>query len=212
LLAAARYASTPRLSRAALSLGARLALVGLFAAFAWSNFAHWRATGEPSGLGTMVVEGWIALLFVVRRSPVAVSGRPVAWLAAPIGSFAMLFARPGGDGLPHLPGELLQLAGVVVAGVSLGVLGRSFGLVAANRGIKTRGPYGLVRHPVYTGYLLSYVAYVAENPTVRNVALLLVGTAFQVIRINEEERVLTADGAYERYRGRVRYRLIPLVY
>ena len=47
----------PRLSRAILTLVARLALVGLFAAFAWSNFAHWRSTGEPSGLGTTLLEG-----------------------------------------------------------------------------------------------------------------------------------------------------------
>lgn len=198
--------------RRALGLVGRLALVALFAAFAWSNFAHWRATGEPSGLGTMLVEAWVALLFVVRRAPAAVSGRTAAWVAAPIGSFAMLFARPGGDGLSPLACELAQLAGVVVAGVSLGVLGRSFGLVAANRGIKTAGPYGLVRHPAYTGYLISYAAYVAENPTVRNVALLCVGTAFQLIRIAEEELVLGRDEAYLRYRSRVRYRLIPLVY
>jgi protein-S-isoprenylcysteine O-methyltransferase Ste14 len=190
----------------------RVALVALFAAFAWSNFAHWRATGEPSGLGMMLVEGWVALLFVIRRAPAAVSGRTAAWLAAPIGSFAMLFARPGGDGVPHVAAELVQLAGVVVAGVSLGVLGRSFGIVAANRGIKTAGPYGVVRHPAYTGYLISYVAYVAENPTLANVALLCVGTAFQLIRIAEEELVLARDDAYRSYRSRVRYRLIPLLY
>ena len=212
MLGAARDGSTPRLSRAALSLGARLALVGLFAAFAWSNFAHWRATGEPSGLGMMLVEGWIALLFMVRRPPAAVSGRAIAWFAAPIGSFAMLFARPGGDGIPHVAAEAVQLVGVALALVSLGVLGRSFGLVAANRGIKTGGPYGVVRHPAYTGYLISYLAYVAENPSLRNLVLLLVGTAFQVIRIAEEELVLAADSAYARYRRRVRYRLIPLVY
>jgi protein-S-isoprenylcysteine O-methyltransferase Ste14 len=202
----------PRLSRLILTLAARLALVGLFAAFAWSNFAHWRATGEPSGLGTTLLEGWVAMLFLVRRPTNAVSGRTLAWLAAPIGSFAMLFARPHGHGLPHVPAETMQLAGVAVALLSLGVLGRSFGLVAANRGVKTGGPYGVVRHPAYAGYLISYAAYVAENPSLRNLALLCVGTAFQMIRIGEEELILANDSAYERYRGRVRYRLIPLVY
>jgi protein-S-isoprenylcysteine O-methyltransferase Ste14 len=212
LLSAARDGSTPRLSRAALSLGARLALVGLFAAFAWSNFAHWRSTGEPSGFGMTLLEGWVAILFLVRRPTDVVTRRTLAWVAAPIGSFAMLFARPGGDGMPHVAAEAVQLVGVALALVSLGVLGRSFGLVAANRGIKTGGPYGVVRHPAYTGYLISYLAYVAENPSLRNFVLLLVGTAFQVIRIAEEELVLAADSAYARYRRRVRYRLIPLLY
>lgn len=199
-------------SRRAAAFAGRVALVGLFAAFAWSNFAHWRATGEPSGLGTTVLEGWVAVLFLVRRSTTSVSSRPVAWVAAVIGSFAMLFARPGGDGLPHVACEAVQLLGVGLALASLGVLARSFGLVAANRGVKTTGPYALVRHPTYAGYLVSYAAYVAENPSLRNVVLLCAGTAFQMIRIGEEEQMLAADTAYERYRDRVRYRLIPLVY
>ena len=88
----------------------------------------------------------------------------------------------------------------------------SFGLVAANRGVKTRGPYGLVRHPAYTGYLITYLGYVAEHPSLLNIALLCVGTAFQLVRIREEEHLLSRDSTYERYRQRVRYRLIPLVY
>jgi protein-S-isoprenylcysteine O-methyltransferase Ste14 len=124
----------------------------------------------------------------------------------------MLLARPVEGGLPQLPLEVLQLVGLAVAIVSLGTLGRSFGLVAANRGVKTRGPYGFVRHPAYTGYLITYLAYVAENPSLRNVALLCLSTAFQLVRIREEERVLSADEGYRAYRGSVRYRLVPLVY
>jgi protein-S-isoprenylcysteine O-methyltransferase Ste14 len=190
----------------------RAALVSLFALFAWSNYSHWRATGQPAGLGTTLLEGWVAALFLVRRPTRDISLRPVAWIAAPIGSFAMLLARPEGGGLAQLPCEALQLAGLAIALVSLATLGRSFGLVAANRGVKTRGLYGVVRHPTYAGYLLTYVGYVLENPSVRNVVLLCLGTAFQLVRINEEERVLGADAHYGEYRQSVRYRLIPLVY
>ena len=35
-------------------------------------------------------------------------------------------------------------------------LGRSFGIVPANRGV-VAGPYTLVRHPIYAGYLLSHI-------------------------------------------------------
>jgi protein-S-isoprenylcysteine O-methyltransferase Ste14 len=190
----------------------RATLVGLFVLFAWANFAHWRSTGKPSGLGTTFLEGWAAVLFLVRRTPDQLSLRPLAWVAAPVGSFAMLLARPHGGGLPHLPCELLQLAGVLLALVSLATLGRSFGLVAANRGVKTRGPYRLVRHPAYTGYLVSYVGYVLENPAPANLVLLVLSTAFQLLRISEEERLLVRDSTYERYRSSVRYRLVPLVY
>jgi protein-S-isoprenylcysteine O-methyltransferase Ste14 len=151
-------------------------------------------------------------MFVLRRPAASVSDKGLAWVAAPIGSFAMLLARPEGGGLPPLLCEAVQLGGIVFALVSLGVLGRSFGLIAANRGVKTRGPYGLVRHPAYTGYLITYLGYVAEHPSLQNIALLCVGTAFQLVRIREEEHLLSRDSVYERYRRRVRYRLIPLVY
>jgi protein-S-isoprenylcysteine O-methyltransferase Ste14 len=159
-----------------------------------------------------LLEAWVAVLFLIRRPTERVSRNVLAWVAAPIGSFAMLLARPIGGGLPQLPCEALQLVGVGVALVSLGVLGRSFGLVAANRGVKTGGPYGLVRHPAYSGYLITYLGYVAENPSVRNIALLCIGTAFQLVRIREEERVLSADEGYRVYRGAVRFRLVPYVY
>jgi protein-S-isoprenylcysteine O-methyltransferase Ste14 len=190
----------------------RALLIALFLAFAWSNFAHWRSTGRPSGLGVTALEAWVAVLFLIRRPTEKVSRNLLAWVAAPIGSFAMLLARPDGGGLPQLPCEALQLIGVAFALVSLGTLGRSFGLVAANRGVKTCGPYGLVRHPAYTGYLITYLGYVAENPSIRNVALLCVGTAFQLVRISEEERVLSDDAGYRAYRGAVRFRLVPYLY
>jgi protein-S-isoprenylcysteine O-methyltransferase Ste14 len=202
----------PSSARRALALGSRCLLVALFAVFAWSNFSHWRATGAPSGLGVTFLEGWAAVLFLTRRSPHELSMRPIAWIAAPIGSFAMLLARPTDGGLPHGACEAVQLAGLLIALASLGTLGRSFGIVAANRGIKTSGPYRLVRHPAYLGYLISYIGYVAENPSATNVVLLCLSTAFQLVRIGEEERLLSGDSDYDSYRRAVRYRLVPLIY
>lgn len=194
------------------ALASRALLVTLFALFAWANFRHWRDTGKPSGLGTTALEAWAAVLFLVRRPTACVSRNAVAWIAAPIGSFAMLFARPSSEGLPALPCELLQLAGVFLALVSLATLGRSFGLVAANRGVKTRGPYRVVRHPAYSGYLVAYCGYVLANPTLPNLALLVLGTGFQLLRVHEEERVLAGDLRYQQYCGAVRYRMIPRLY
>jgi protein-S-isoprenylcysteine O-methyltransferase Ste14 len=188
------------------------ALVVLFALFAWANFASWRNSGSPTGLGLTILEAWTAGLFLVRRDPLVVSGKATAWVAAPLGSFAMLLARPGGSGVPHAVSETLQLVGVVIALASLGALGRSFGLVAANRGVRTRGPYRLVRHPAYAGYFVAWTAYVAENPTARNGGLLAVAVLAQLVRIREEERVLAGDNEYRRYMAAVRRRLIPYVY
>lgn len=202
-----------------MTIGARrvvlkAALVLLFLGFAYANFARWHDTGRPVGLGATLLEAFTACLFVIRRPPLATSGRPVAWVSASIGAFAMLGARPVAS--PHAGPlaafEVLQLAGFAIVLVALGALGRSFGIVAANRGVKTTGLYSLVRHPAYTGYLVSYLGYVAENPSLRNALLLVAGTAAQVIRMSEEERMLSLDDAYRRYLARVRRRLIPFVY
>lgn len=190
------------------------ALVVLFTTFAYANFLRWLETGHPVGLGAVCVEGMTALLFIVRSPSRETSRRTLAWLSAPVGAFSMLLARPVAhpDVGPLAVFEVLQVGGLVIALIGLGFLGRSFGVVAAIRRVKTSGIYGLVRHPIYAAYLLSYTGYVLENPSLRNVALLALSTAGQVVRIAEEERVLVGDPDYRAYRRRVRYRLIPYVY
>ena len=189
-------------------------LVALFLGFAYANLARWLETGRPVGLGAVLLEGFTAFLFVARRSPLATSHRPLAWVAAALGAFTMLGARPVADphAGPYALLEIVQLVGFGVVIVALGTLGRSFGIVAANRGVKTQGLYGLVRHPAYTGYLVSYLGYVAENPSSRNGILLVVATGAQIVRMSEEERMLRTDRAYREYLSRVSHRLVPFVY
>ena len=183
----------------------------LWLAFAIANFQNWRETHRPVGLGATALELLIATLFVVRRSPWVVSRSPLAWLAAAIGTFGMLAARPAFHPLGGL--ELLysglQLAGALLAASAVITLGRSFGIVAANRGIRTGGPYRFVRHPLYSAYILTETGYLLENPSLRNWCLFGVVMAFQAVRIVEEERTLAADPAYREYRLQGRSRVVP---
>lgn len=199
-------------SRRSLVLNA--ALVVLFGSFAYANLLRWLQTGRPVGLGAVLLEGAAAFLFIVRRPPRETSERLLAWLSAPVGSFALLLARPAAHPQtgPLWMYELAQLLGFALAIAGLVFLGRSFGIVAAVRGLKTSGLYAFVRHPIYTGYVIAYSGYVFENPSVRNFSLLAIGTAAQLVRIREEERVLAHDPAYRAYSMRVRYRLLPFVY
>jgi protein-S-isoprenylcysteine O-methyltransferase Ste14 len=187
-------------------------LVALFSLFAWANFRSWLHNGRPSGLGATALEAYAAMLFLVRRQEADTSTRWLAWVAAPLGTFTMLLSRPTPSGFSRPVCEALQLVGAAIALASLTALGRSFGLVAADRGLKTGGLYRLVRHPAYSGYLLSWTGYVAENPSPRNVLLLVITAGFLLVRISEEERHLSAADAYRRYRDQVRFRLLPFVY
>jgi protein-S-isoprenylcysteine O-methyltransferase Ste14 len=194
--------------------GADLVLAALWFAFAIANLHEWPKQHRPVGLGIMLLQLMFAVLFFVRRKPWVTSRAPLAWAATMGGAFLMLAARPASHpafGLEPLYAGL-QLGGAVAAAYTLASLGRSFGLVAANRGIKTGGPYSLVRHPLYLCYVATDLGYVLENPALRNVALLVVSWLCQVVRIRTEEDCLRADPTYVRYCQRVRYRLVPLVW
>jgi protein-S-isoprenylcysteine O-methyltransferase Ste14 len=88
-------------------------------------------------------------------------------------------------------------------------LGRSFGIVAAHRGLRTDGPYRLVRHPLYAAYLITYVGYLLSYPRLVNVLIVAVTTVVMVARAVAEERLLADDPEYRAYRERTRWRFVP---
>jgi protein-S-isoprenylcysteine O-methyltransferase Ste14 len=192
--------------------GAALGLFWLL--FAAANVRASLRLDRPVGLGATVLELLTGVLFVVRRPPRLVSRSGLAWIAAPAGTFGFLLARPSLEtiGAFVVAAPLLQVLGAAFAASSLLTLRRSFGLVAANRGLTTSGPYRLVRHPIYTGYLLVTTGYLLENPTIRNAAVYALVNCAQLLRIREEEALLSQDADYAAYRERVRYRLVPGLY
>ena len=100
---------------------------------------------------------------------------------------------------------VVSILGLLLALWSMVTLGRSFGIAPADRGLVTTGPYGLVRHPLYAGELLSVLGALGASLTLRNgviVALLL----FSLMgRIQAEEQILSG---YQDYQARTRWRLL----
>ena len=114
---------------------------------------------------------------------------------------------------PEWVGAGLQIASMTWQLTAKVFLGRSFGLLPAQRGLVMTGPYRLVRHPIYFGYLIGHIGFLLANFSWRNAAVLALLYVAQVIRIRREEAVLAASsGDYRRYQQRVRWRLLPLVY
>lgn len=91
-------------------------------------------------------------------------------------------------------------------------LGRSFGIVAANRGVKASGPYRIVRHPIYAGYTLTHIGFLLFYPCWQNLIVYTVALSIQIVRILKEERVLSQDQAYRDLMGTTPYRLVPGVF
>jgi protein-S-isoprenylcysteine O-methyltransferase Ste14 len=88
-------------------------------------------------------------------------------------------------------------------------LRRSFGVIAANRGVKLSGPYRIVRHPMYLGYMLTQAALIVSGPSLRNCLLVACCWTLQVARILAEERVLRADARYADLMRTTPHRLVP---
>lgn len=184
--------------------------------FALTCFAFWKSfleTGKWTSLFWMVSEGAVVVLLVVRRPSTRVSQSPWDWFAGLAGSFLVLLVRPGGLAVtPDAVGFALQLFGTAFQLYGKTALGRSFGIVAANRGVVVKGPYRLVRHPIYLGYLITHVGFLLSNWSLRNAAVYAGVYVFQVARIYAEERLLMSDERYTEYLRCVRYRLIPGVF
>jgi protein-S-isoprenylcysteine O-methyltransferase Ste14 len=129
------------------------------------------------------------------------------------GAMLMLpcFMRPTNlsTGALATTGLILELFGVVMTQVARVYMGRSFGILSANRGIVAKGPFRWVRHPIYFGWLILSIGYAMSYPNDRNVMLIVATLPFMVWRIDQEEAHLTADPEYRRYMDRVRFRLLP---
>jgi len=108
-----------------------------------------------------------------------------------------------------LPFKAVGIVGLLVALISLG---RSFGIIPANRGIKRAGLYRIVRHPIYASELIFHAGYLLGNVSGRNLVLVILVAAGQVYRLLAEERLLSGDGEYRDYAEAVRYRLIPGIF
>jgi protein-S-isoprenylcysteine O-methyltransferase Ste14 len=150
----------------------------------------------------------VALLLLQRRGEWSVDLFPV--VVAFVGTGAALLVMPSGVRLiPDPVSFALIMAGGTVSLAAKLFLGRSFGIVPANRGVKETGVYRLIRHPMYAGYMLNHVGFVLVFFSAWNVAIYAVAWTALWLRAVEEEKFLRRDPEYRRYAEKVRYRLIP---
>ncbi len=205
-----------RSPRVALCIRIAVNVVGAACAayFARASLVFFAQTHRPIGAVFFVEQMWFVVAFIVRRPARLVSQRLRDWLLAFGGTFGGLLFRPVGA---HLQwgvevGLGLQLMGLAICIVSLVALGRSFGFTAADRGLVRRGPYAVVRHPVYAAYVLLDAGYLLQSLALRNILVMLFAIACNIGRVRAEERLLTSSGEYDSYRRAVRWRLLPGVW
>ena len=134
----------------------RILLLGLYAWFLSQILPS--VAGQPYNMLILVSETLTALLVLIRRpGPMATSF--YAWAIAILGTCAPLLVRPhDGPLIPVEAAAALMTAGLLVSLAATAFLRRSFGIGAASRGVRRGGPYRIVRHPMYSGYVVAIPA------------------------------------------------------
>ena len=180
----------------------------------WGS-AWWIDPTRWTALLLLVSEGYtLMLIFLARRA----THRDLSWpamVATFYGMFHAVLLDPQNTVrlAPEWIGAALLAASMAWQFTAKIVLGRSFGLLPAQRGLVMSGPYRLVRHPIYFGYLIGHIGFLLTNFSWRNAAVLALLYVAQVVRILREEATLAAsDADYLRYQQRVRWRLLPFVF
>lgn len=123
--------------------------------------------------------------------------------------------------LPALPqlvglGVTLTAAGAVFSIVARLYLGQNWSATATikeDHELIRRGPYGLVRHPIYTGTLIAALGTAMALGEIRNVLALPLAVVGFWLKARSEERLLMSNfgDRYAAYRSEVRGAIIPYV-
>jgi len=187
-----------------LALVTNLGLLGLFAlqhsvmARPWFKRAWTRFVPEPVERSTYVLASSLALILLF-------------WLWRPMGGVVWDVASPGGRVLLHAvcaAGWLTVLVSTFLINhfdlfglrqVWLRLRGEPYTPLA----FRTPGPYRLVRHPLYVGWMLAFWATPTMTIAHLVFALVTAGYILAAIRFEETDLVQAHGDTYRRYRERV---------
>ena len=205
----------PRFTRAVLTdLLSRAMIVVLFTMLSINIFGDFMRTGHVTGLLLLAGESLVVILTVIRRKASLIDRSIAAAVITTISVAGPVLMRASETAslVPDVATATISALGLMLVVVGKISLGRSFGLVPANRGVVVRGPYTVVRHPIYTGYVITHAAFLMANPSPWNVSVILIADTALVLRALMEERVLSNDAEYQGYCRRVGWHLVPGVF
>jgi len=181
---------------------------------AYYRFEHWHR-GFPliaAALNVLI----LVVTMVVRRPPKRVTPNPWYWLLAFVATYWQLLVlsllQPGRPIASDRITDGIAGVGLLIVVWARVSLGRNIGFVPAQRELVSSGAYAFMRHPVYTGMLLTNAAFLLRAYSPQNALLLGLG-AFWFIPLKSlvEENFLRADPQYAAYMKKVRARWLPFL-
>lgn len=198
------------------SLSQRIKLVILFVRTDPSVLPATLVFRTVSETATLAFFALSIVLYVLRYIPQRAALGFFPRFAAVAGTFSslgfLLLPSQELSSALYLASLFLLLAGIVFSIFALLALGRSISLLPEARRLVTKGPYALVRHPLYLGEMVAITGIAVQHWSVWAPLLVGVTWAFQLQRMKYEERVLSQSfPAYKEYMARTA-RLVPGVY
>jgi protein-S-isoprenylcysteine O-methyltransferase Ste14 len=194
------------------------AVLGLWLAWDGVRFSGLASGLSPTvdgilfGVAMLVCAGFV----VVRPTPVRSEKGPGIWLLVIVATlvpltYTLLPCSPYPAAVSSSWIRAAQWAGAAGVLTSVLYLRRSFSLLPQARGVVCRGPYRLVRHPMYASYLLLDMTYWCVGcASIWPVLVWSMEAAFLFWRARVEERVLVATfEEYRTYCRRVRHMFLP---
>lgn len=160
--------------------------------------------------GAVVAGAFYALIIwcYLRRGPaIATSGSVTGYAAAVVATVTPLtlplLRGPAPGPAQAAAADALMLAGTAWAVWSLRFLGRSLSVIAQARQVVDGGPYRWVRHPLYTGEIVSSLGLAVAAGSPEAFAVWLAFCGLQAYRALREEQILIrALPGYGSYRAR----------
>jgi protein-S-isoprenylcysteine O-methyltransferase Ste14 len=207
--------------------------------FAWSYFVRFgRPTDQAELIQPLLVDLGLFTVFALHHSLLARTGAK-QWVTrhAPEGLERSLYVWISSvlfvavcAAWRDVPGELYRHAGLasvphwLLVGLGGWLTARAAAILdplelagirpalPAPGGFHAVGPYALVRHPIYLGWLLLVFGVPVMNGT--RLAFAVISSAYLVVAIPLEERSLVEafGDEYRRYQRQVRWRLVPGVW
>jgi protein-S-isoprenylcysteine O-methyltransferase Ste14 len=170
---------------------------------------------DPFSLGIAFWCVFTVVPMLIRRTATRVSVSPLAWFVT-AGRTYWPFLLPYLIDRAHTAAvaPMPIIAAVFWLSISVMVysridLGRNVSFVPARRELVSTGVYGWVRHPIHTGQLLFYIAYLLRYFSLESMAVIGAGMAFVIAKTLVEESFLSEDEDYREYARKVPYRWIP---
>jgi protein-S-isoprenylcysteine O-methyltransferase Ste14 len=192
----------------------------LFAIFVYGVAVHnivralWVDPTRWTLMALLVTEGYAMVLIVCARRSIMRDASTVALVATLYSVFYYVLFDPNQTTalIGEFAGVTFYIVGTATQFYAKTSLGRSFGLLPAQRGLVASGPYKFVRHPMYLGYLIGQTGFMLVNFSLRNLSILIGIYLALWLRIKREEAVLEYSDDYRKYREQVPWRIFPYIY